>query len=640
MVLKPSAYLWLVCLGIAACLPSDPRYTAPDQSVQLDAVPAERIDIPNTSPEQLSEEILANRSFSEASMLAQRVAAGDLPAVSERLPVNPLVMRPLREIGRYGGTLRRALTGDIVQTAGVSKTLGENIMSYVRPMPTGLIHSLAESHEYLGDGRVAIFKIREGVKWSDGVPFTVDDILFWYYDLQLDENARDNALPPTVWVVDGEPIKMERIDDTTLRIESKYPLGRVLHAFSTTEIALPKHFFKKWHPRYNPDSDYQTWRDSTTSAQRLYRPGTPMIAPWIPVKWERGQRLVYERNPYYWKVDTAGNQLPYCDRLVFNVIQDSQVIMLKFMNGELDLFGRYSRIEMLETLKAQESRDRFVVGLSGPDSGPAFYLNWDVEKPLVKEAFRDRRVRVAMSHAINREEISEIIYGGWMEPSGYAFGRSNPFFSEADYMRYVAYDIELSNRLLDEAGYVWPTGSDCRVFSDGSPFEFTIDISGTGTSDVCELVKSHWEAVGIKAHLNISLRDIIWPRRMNGEFDIHHWGFEGPADPLSRMNDWAIMGDTVPFWHRNASKDGPRWLRDATTAIQRTLTTIDTTEARGHMNEARRLHAENVPVIVVGSGFKPWGYSKRIGNAPREVLLSDVYRGMRAVMHEQLYIKE
>jgi ABC-type transport system substrate-binding protein len=167
----------------------------------------------------------------------------------------------------------------------------------------------------------------------------------------------------------------------------------------------------------------------------------------------------------------------------------------------------------------------------------------------------------------------------------------------------------------------------------------TIDISGTGTSDVCELVKSHWESVGVKVHLNISLRDIIWPRRVNGEFDIHHWGFEGPADPLGRLNDWAIMGDTVPFWHRNASKEGPAWLKVATEEILATLTTIDTTEARAHMSLARELHSENVPIIVVGSGYGPWGANTRLGNVPKEVLLSDVYRSMRAMMHEQLFIK-
>ena len=211
----------LACLGLAACLPSDPGRERNVQVVEPDTKPL----VQNTSPEFLSKDILSNRSFSESPDLAKQASRGLLPPVSERLPRKPLVIRPLRETGLYGGSIRRALTGDIVQTAGPSKAMGENLMSFTRPMPTGLEYSLADTHFFIGDGRVAVFKIREGVKWSDGHPFTVDDILFWYYDFQLDENARDNAIPPTAWMVDGEPIKMEKVNDITLRIESPYPLG-------------------------------------------------------------------------------------------------------------------------------------------------------------------------------------------------------------------------------------------------------------------------------------------------------------------------------------------------------------------------------------------------------------------------------
>ncbi len=134
--------------------------------------------------------------------------------------------------------------------------------------------------------------------------------------------------------------------------------------------------------------------------------------------------------------------------------------------------------------------------------------------------------------------------------------------------------------------------------------------------DVCELVRSHWEAVGIKVNLNIALRDIIWPRRVSGEFEIHNWGFEGPQDPLARLNDWAIMSDTVPFWHRNASDEGPEWLWEATRAIQNVRTTVDPNRIRELMEKVRDLHAENVPVVVLGSLYTPWGASDRLGNVP------------------------
>jgi peptide/nickel transport system substrate-binding protein len=129
--------------------------------------------------------------------------------LTERLPENPLVVVPVEEIGRYGGTLRRALTGDIVQTAGVNKTLAENLMGYERPLPNRIEHNLAEKHWFEDNGRVAYFKLRKGVRWPDGHLFTVDDILFWYYDVRVDDNARSSAALGSVWGVDGEPIGME-----------------------------------------------------------------------------------------------------------------------------------------------------------------------------------------------------------------------------------------------------------------------------------------------------------------------------------------------------------------------------------------------------------------------------------------------
>ena len=266
-------------------------------------------------------------------------------------------------IGLYGGILRRALTGDIIQTAGANKTLSENLMGFSRPLPDSIVHNLAENFEFRDEGRTAIFKIRRGIKWSDGVPFTVDDILFWYYDMTFDDNARphNQPVPPSVWVVDGKPIDLEKIDDHTLKVSSSKPLGRVLNALCSDVIAQPKHHLSHLHPRYNPEASYEEFREKATNAMLIMKPGMPRLSAWVPVEWFRGQRIVYERNPYYWKVDTAGNQLPYVDRLEFAIIQDPQVILLKFVNGELNLFGRYSRINMFPTLRAERNKGQIQI---------------------------------------------------------------------------------------------------------------------------------------------------------------------------------------------------------------------------------------------------------------------------------------
>jgi peptide/nickel transport system substrate-binding protein len=550
---------------------------------------------------------------------------------------------PVEEIGRYGGTLRRALTGDIIQTTGVFKTLSESLTGFSRPLPDSFEVAMAERFWFEDDHHTVFFKLRKGLKWSDGVPITVDDILFWYYDMTVDADARDDPVIPGNWLVDREPVKMEKVDDLTIKVTSPKPLGRILHATSMDVIAMPKHYLQHLHPRYNPEANYETFRDSTTNAMRVLNPGFPRLSAWMPVEWHRGQRVVYRRNPYYYKVDTAGNQLPYADFLEFNVIQDSQVILLKFINGEIDLFGRYSQIDMFPTLKSEEAKGKFKLRITGPERGTALYLNWDDSKLALREAFRNLQVRQALSHAINREELNQIVYHGLLDISGYSLVPSSPYWTEEAYRKYSNYDPVLANRLLDDAGYLDTDGDGFRELRDGSRFEIVIDVRVSPTSDVqvCEIVADHWRDVGVKAILNPLLRDLLYPRREAGDFDIHVWALEGPADPLGYMNDWAIMSENGPFWHKQAMDTGQDWFWEATESVKAAMTTVDTTVLRHHMGRIRDLHSDNVPVIVVGANYHVWGASTRLGNVPMENTAADVHRGWgRPVFHEQIFIKE
>lgn len=630
-------YLFLFFLG---CLAPDPGHNTPTQPTSS----AQQQTPQTRAPLKIDPAILQNRTFNEASMFTEQVKQGKLPPVFERLPENPLVIVPLEEIGIYGGTLRRALTGDIVQTPGPNKTLHENLMGYERPFPNSIQLNLAEHFTYQDSGKVAIFKIRKGVKWSDGHPFTVDDILFWYYDMTFDDDARQNPFPPAGWMVDGKPMRLKKIDPHTLEISSPKPLGRVLHELSRALIAAPKHILSPLHPKYNPKTDYNAFREATTSAQLLMQPGIPRISAWIPVEWIRGQRIIYERNPYYWKIDTAGNQLPYADRIIFNIIQDPQVILLKFINGELDLIGRYTRIDMFPTLKVKEKNGKFNLRITGPNRGPAYHLNWDAPNPALREAFRNKNVRIALSHAVNRAEIDEIIFHGLLEPSGYSFGPISPYFSPEAYKKYSEYDPDKARHLLDLEGYIDTDGDGIREFRDGSRFELTIDFVHPGGmfngQPVSELVADHWRAIGIKVNLNGGLRDIIVPRRYNCEYDVHYWGLEGPNAPLTYPIGWAILAKNVPYWHQKAYDEGPPWLREATKYVRLAMTTVDTAQLRTYMTRVRDLHTENVPIITIGSAYHVWGANIRLGNIPYENVADNAFLGWsRPVFHEQIFVK-
>ena len=624
----------ILCTG---CLPADTRTSLSDSAPQTERSSSNK----SSAPATLDPEILTSRSFSESPALAGQVVQGMLPPVADRLPEKPLVVVPVDEIGQFGGKIRRALTGDIAQTPGVSKTLVPSLLGYERPLPKSIQLMLAEDYTFEDGGRTAIFWIRRGVKWSDGVPLTVDDILFWYYDMHLNDDARASALPQRIWFIDDQPVRMEKVDDHTLKISSHRPMGRILNAFAGGWVAQPKHALRTLHPKYNPASSYETFRDSTTSAQLLYNPKIPTLGPWMPVQWDRGQRILFGRNPYFWQVDSAGQQLPYADEIEFTVIQDTQVILLKFVNGEIDLFGRYSRIDMYPILKSEERKGRFRLSLSGPTSGPAFYLNWDSPNPNVREAFRDRRIRMALSHGMNREEINEVMFFGLMNDMGYSFGPLSPYYDHETAQRYTRHDPALSRRLLEQAGYRDSDGDGIREYPDGTPFSFNIDVTASVGTDVAELVAEQWKEIGVKMNLNIALRDILWPRRLNGEFDIHYWVHEGPGDPLVHIDDWSIVGSTLPFWHRNATTDGPEWFHEVTRHVNSAVTTIDPAEIRHHMERVRDLHTEHVPVLIAGAPWHVWGANTRLGNVPLDLSPLDEHRGWsRPVWHEQIYIKK
>ncbi len=619
---------------LSSCLPSDQAQretaitTAIDDAVQITSAPA-----------RLDPHILASRSFIEAPQLTRMVERGELPPVAKRLPERPLVVVPVSEIGRYGGTIRRALTGDIVQTPGVSKTLGENLMGYERPLPKRVLYNLADSLTYEDDGHVAVFRIRRGIRWSDGTPFTVDDILFWYEDMMLDQDARSAAAFSSYHVVDGVPLKAEKVDNLTIRFRGRKPLGRIRQAFATDLCAMPKHYFSKFHPRYNPQMTYDACRDSTTNAMRLYRPGTPVLSAWMPIEWTRGQRIVFERNPYYWKVDSAGHQLPYADRLIFNVIQDQQVILLKFVNGELDLLGRYSQINMYPTLKSEERKGKIRIRLGTPQMVSQFRMNWDAPRFEVREAVRDRRVRLALSYALNREEIGEILYHGLLTPASHSFGPASPFFSEETAKRHAVFDPKRSRDLLDEAGYLDSDGDGIREFLNGEPFAVTLNVTPGIGVDVCQLAVDYWREIGILVHMNVALRDIVFPMWSNGEFEFFWWG-AWSEDPGARPMDWGAIGDTRPTWHRHAATEGPDWLRESTELILETHNTLDESKLARNMARVRELHTEQVPLIITGYAYKVWGYNRRLGNVPEQNTGSDGYRGWsRPIFHEQLYVR-
>ncbi len=543
---------------LAGCLKSDPPTDQHDESKTNSTVKEE---LPQ-APAEIDPGILFSRAFKEAPMLKIRVETGELAPVSERLPENPFVIVPVESIGHYGGSIRRTLQSDINDETAVRKTLSENLMGYERPVPGKPALNLAESYEFEDNGRAVLFKLRKGIRWSDGMAFTVDDILFWYEDMTLDDSARYEPLFPTRWTSNGKRVRMAKVDDYTLRISADESLGMILRTLCHDHIALPKHVFAQYHPKYNPAATYQELRKRTTYGQLAFEPGIPRLSAWVPVEWEHGQKAVYARNPYYWKIDTEGNQLPYADRLEFFIFHNPEIALLKFMNGQLDLFD-YSISDKYTMLKGKEINGVIKVRKNAPRPLIALFLNWDAPNTALRHAFRNRKVRIALSLALNRMEMGNILENGLLEPVGFSLNHANPWYSNESSKLHSQYDLQKSESLLDEAGYRDADGDGYREFPDGSVFTVIIDIfSSKMLIDLGEFIAEYWETVGIKTILNIGLQEILIQRRINGDFEVHV--SSAPMDPLYEAENLASWGPICPsgiVMRRTRARNGCMRLR-------------------------------------------------------------------------------
>lgn len=636
---------WLVALFatgaflFGGCVPADPGM---EETVTQRRLPDFQPGEVTTFPRDFPEGVLRERRFSEAPKLAERSRRGELPPVGDRLPVDPLMVFPIHEIGVYGGDLRRASSADVAFENAIRRTMSENLLGWERPLPNSLELNLAKHYEFKDDGRRIRLWLREGIRWSDGHPFTVDDILFLYEDMMLDEQARQQTNPffPYEWTQDGEPLRMIKVDDYCLDIVGTRPLGRILEVLTADIIAYPKHYFAPHHPRYNPGATYADFRLLTTDARLTYEPGVPRITAWKPVEWHKGQRVIYERNPYYWKVDPEGNQLPYADRLVLLVIPNAEIRLFKFINGEFDILGDIPLGNAYPTLRAYEPAGRYSVHYTPPRPFYALVLNWDTPRPALREAFRNRNVRIALSHAVNREEINQLLGLGLITASGFALGPDSPYFDEDHFYRYATFDPEKSKQLLDAEGYTDRNGDGYRQFPDGSRFELTIDLvtdRGIGAAFL-ELVVEYLEAIGIRTFLNMGHNNIIMERRNNATFEI--LARRQPSHLFDQSQHYAVVGPNLPFWHPRAVESETAWLLQATEYLQNAMGTVDPAVRDHYARKVHDLHVENIPMISLGSQREVYAANRRIGNVPPVAVLDTSYRGWeRPIFHEQLFVR-
>ena len=404
--------------------------------------------------------------FGEAPALAAMVQAGELPPVEERLPDDPLVIGPYREIGQYGGTLRVARMGpgdygDMLRGAKGWLFRGD-------PSTNEIIPYLAKGYEVPADNTSLTIFLREGTKWSDGMPFTADDIMFLYTYGFADPEVKDSW--GRGWRFNGELSTFAKVDDYTVRIDFPEPVAPPiwrshLNWFRSRQEFLftAAHHMKQYHKAFNPkveelakEEGFENWValwNAAIEIQPRQRYTQPEMGPWIMESRDSsGKTLV--RNPYFWAVDTAGNQLPYIDGMYAEYFSDPQVAILSMMQGSIDIGGRLMNPADFPLYKENENIGDYSVR-EWQDTKTArvtYAFNLNHEDPMKRQLFQDKRFRHALSVAINREELNEFAYQGFATPQQLTVDATAAFYDPSWARAYADFNPERAKQLLEELG--------------------------------------------------------------------------------------------------------------------------------------------------------------------------------------------
>ena len=477
----------------------------------------------------------------EAPQLAAMVARGELPPVSERLPENPYVMEVFQEIGRYGGTLRRGYTGT-GDTPGLQKMARVGFVEF-GPDPAVIEPHMAERFTISDDGLVYTFYLRKGLRWSDGEPFTTADVEFAYRHIALNEEL--TSTPPARVRIGTQLVDLEILDDYTFRFVLPTISATFLQNLTTDDgwgANTPAHYLKQYHAEFAETAElarlvraegFEDWVQLFEAKNSEWdNPDRPTMRAWVAVDPLGASVLRMERNPYYWKVDPAGNQLPYIDTIENRLFLDLETLLLATLSGQIDFQGRHLPWGQFPILMENRDRGNYEVYRYPMSWGSdyAFMPNLNVADPKLNELFNDRRFRIALSHAMDRDEINEVLYLGQAKVRAATAVPESPYYVPEVEMLYAEFDPAKSEALLREIGL--SKGSDGYWrHKDGSELSFVLNNHGAN-ADVLELVSEQWDSFGLKNEVVILDRALYTTRYRAGEFDIGGWAWGRGFQPL------------------------------------------------------------------------------------------------------------
>jgi peptide/nickel transport system substrate-binding protein len=581
----------------------------------------------------------------ETPSLEPLVAAGTLPPIEARIPLSPRIIdMPVlgRTEGVHGGTWRMLIAGQrdirLMTMFGYARLVHFNEQSE-------LIADILDRYT-VEEGRIFTLHLRAGHRWSDGAPFTSDDFRFWWEDVGNNKRLSPSGLPAQM-MVDGKPPKFEVLGPAAVRFTWAAPNPVFLPALAAAQpmsIFMPAHYLKQFHSRHAvadalnalvKAARVRDWGALHERKSRQYRPENPdlpMLDPWLNRTAPPAEQFLFERNPYFHRVDNAGRQLPYIDRVTLSVSSGS-LIAAKVGSGETDLQPRYIRFENYTFLRESEKRHNYSVRLwtRGEGSYAALLPNLNAADLVWRSVLRDVRVRRALSVGIDRRDINRVIFFGLAHESANAVLPGSSLHNAAFDAAWAQYDIALANRLLDEAGLGKRGLDGTRLLPDGRKMEITIETAAENGEeiDIIELVTADWAKLGIRAFARSTQRDVFRRRITAGQTIMafstgYENGYPGPdMDPeqLAPTNSSQLQW---PQWGKHAESMGaegqPPDLPAAEELMQlyaswRTSTTHD--QRRDIWMKMLDINAQQVFTIgIVNATAQPIVVSNRLRNVP------------------------
>jgi peptide/nickel transport system substrate-binding protein len=488
------------------------------------------------------------QDYKESASLQAAVDAGTLPPVAERLPENPLVITPTERPGQQGGDWNHALVGGGSLSMVVRYQGYEPLLRY-SPDWSGLIPNVAEGYEVNADSTEYTYHLRRGMKWSDGAPYTTADVTFWYEDVLLHP---DVALAGNAWWRPGGEVgTLEVIDDVTFRVKFATPNGFFAHQLAWARqdhlTLTPRHYLEQFHIKYNPEANalakergFESWialfqqecgvQDDNIFFTNSKRP-TLMAWMWESAPGENTERAIAVRNPYYFKVDTEGTQLPYFDRVVYQMVADPEVLLLKTLQGEIDMMDQYIATPANKPVlfDGQESGGYGFYTLKETAANVmVFQLNLNHPNPTRNTLFNTREFRQALSIAVDRQALIDAVFVGQGSPAQPSIREGDPLYNERLAKQHTEYDPAAANALLD-ALLPNKDGEGYRLDADGQRLTIIFELDQTRTTfiDMMQLAVPMFQAVGIDAQVRTMDRSLWETRVRNGrEFDAtcHQFG--------------------------------------------------------------------------------------------------------------------